>query len=142
MRLPGWKPRGLLEALRSLSSAGFLARLPGRLRSRLAGLIGLLCLLILLLILALGRVGNRAVPPAPGLSRDGLVPPGGPALLRIMRRPRLDFMEPAFPLARERKTRYTIEDVERQLPELADDWLENLRQQRKAQLDSILQAVD
>lgn len=50
--------------------------------------------------------------------------------------------QPPFPLAFERKSRYTEEDIARNAPEYRELDLEALERDRKAELDTLLQSVD
>lgn len=62
--------------------------------------------------------------------------------LRTMVLPGPALGEPLFPLAFERKSRYTLEDVARNAPLYEGVNLDTLEQNRKAQLDTLFQSVD
>ena len=112
--------------------------------------------LLLLLIAALssllsvrrpGRPSRAAGQPAfepvaRSSDQPELVPPRGPALMRLLLPPKLGLWDQTFPTVREPKTRYTEEDVAANLPAIPLDVIESLRAKRKEQLETILSAVD
>ncbi|HAP44582.1 MAG: hypothetical protein A2087_04520 [Spirochaetes bacterium GWD1_61_31] len=109
--------------------------------------------LLMLLIAALssrlsvrrpGRAAGQPAlePVARSSDQPELVPPRGPALMRLLLPPKLGLWDQTFPTVREPKTRYTEEDVAANLPAIPLDVIESLRAKRKEQLETILSAVD
>ncbi len=104
-----------------------------------SGLGGLLVVIFILLLV----VSNGAGPGKPrGEPTYIKATQRGGALAGELVFPGNDPYEPEFPFVRDQKTRYTLEDIKKLLPEPASLNVDALRKKRKERLEILYSAVD
>jgi len=113
-------------------------------RKRLLMAAGSAVLLIVILILSIAiPAGTRS---GSGTPRVKTVPPKatqrGGALAGELLFPGQNPHEPEFPFVRERKSRYTFEDIKKLLPDPAGIDVDSLRKKRKERLETLYSALD
>jgi hypothetical protein len=160
MQLPGFAAKllaterrlaGIAKAssARAISAAGDKAKaaaaalasaLPQRASTRRLPLLGVAALVLVLLFIALAIAAGMRGPKGETLASEAISPAQVFADALIMPAPLPG--ELPFPLARERKSRYTESEVQNLRPDLGSLYLGDSVERRKAELEAIYNAVD
>ena len=108
--------------------------------SVLAGVLAILA--VLLIALSAGSASRRTLAKAGANEQFSEATQKGGAFAGELLFPGENPYEPGFPFVRERKKRYTFEDIKKLLPDPATIDVDSLRMKRKERLETLYSAVD